>query len=94
MKQKFRKLTFVKVGNDMPPSMRFFDKGFLGIVDGTYSQLCGGDNINSYALYKIEDGVIVNRLAWYKEYQLTEEAEQDRDKAEDMIEDYTLTSGW
>ncbi len=90
MKQKFRKLTFVKVDDVMPPEMSHFDKGFVGIVNGTYSQLYGGDNINSYSIYKVEDGEIVNQIAWYYENQLTELNEGDREKAEDMIEVYNL----
>ena len=90
MKQKFIKLTFVKVDDEMPEMMSHFDKGFIGIVDGTYSQLYGGNDINSYGLYKVEDGKIVNRISWYYESQLTELEEQDRGKAEDMIEAYNL----
>ena len=90
MKQKFRKLTFVKVDDEMPEIMSHFDKGFIGIVDGTYSQLYGGDNIKSYGLYKVEGDKIVNRISWYYENQLTELKEQDKEKAEDMIEAYNL----
>lgn len=86
MKQKFRKLTFVKVDDEMPQSMSHFDKGFIGIVDGTYSQIYGGDKIDIYSLYKTEEGQVVNRISWYKEYQLTELKDQDREKAEEMIE--------
>ena len=90
MKQKFRKLTFVKVDEEMPETMSHFDKGFVGIVEGTYSQIFGGRNIGSYALYKVEGDKIVNRISWYYEHQLTELKEQDRCKAEDMIEVYNL----
>ena len=90
MKQKFRKLTFVKVDRKMPSMMAHFDAGFIGIVDGTYSQICGGNNIKSYCLYKVEGDKIVNRISWYNESQLTELEEQDRDKAETMIELYNL----
>jgi hypothetical protein len=90
MKQKFKKLTFVKVADEMPPMMSYFDKGFIGIVNGTYSQLYGGDNINSYCLYKVVDGKIINQISWYYEYQLTELQEQNRELAEEMIEKYNL----
>jgi hypothetical protein len=90
MKQKFRKLTFIKVDDEMPPTMWHFDKGFIGIVDATYSQLYGGDNVDSYALYKIKDGKIVNRISWYHERQLTALKEQDRELAEEMIEAYNF----
>ena len=90
MRQKFRKLTFVKVTETMPPEMRHFPKGFVGIVDGTYAQIYGGTNIDSYGLYVLENGCVVNRIAWYKENQLTAlpEEEQDRLRAEEMIEEY------
>ena len=90
MKQKFRKFTFVKVDCKMPPMMSHFDAGFIGIVDGTYSQIYGGDDIKSYCLYKVEGDKIVNRISWYYENQLTELEEQDREKAEAMIEAYNL----
>jgi hypothetical protein len=90
MKQKFKKLTFVKVADEMPPYMSHFDKGFIGIVDGTYSQIYTGNDIYSYALFKIENEKIVNRISWYNEELLTELPEQDRERAEEMIEAYHL----
>ncbi len=90
LKQKFRKLTFVKVADKMPSSMSHFDKGFEGIVEGTYSQLYGGDKIDKYCLFVIKDDKIVNRIAWYYESQLTALEEQDSLKAEVMIENYNL----
>ena len=90
MRQKFRKLTFVKVDSKMPPEMAHFDSGFVGIINGTYSQIYGGTNINSYSLYKIEGGKITNTISWYRENQLTELPEQDRKKAEEMIEAYNF----
>jgi len=90
MEQKFRKLTFVKVADEMPDMMAHFPAGFIGIVDGTYSQIYSGDDVKSYALYQIEDGKIINRVSWYKEHQLTELPSQDREKAEEMIEEYNL----
>ena len=68
--------------------MSHFDSGFDAIVDGTYSQEYGGTNIENYSLFKIENGVIVNCISWYKESQLTLLEIQDRDKAEEMIENY------
>ena len=91
MRQKFPKFSFVQVDKTMPSSMMNFESDFDAIVDGTYSQIYGGDNITSYALFKVEDGNIVNRLSWYDEDQLTLLPEQDRDKAEQMLEEYMLT---
>ncbi len=88
MKQKFRQLSFVKVCKKMPEDMKYFDKDFKAIVGGTYSQIYGGRDIDSYSLYQIKDGKIVDELSWYYENQLTLLPDQDRDKAEEMIEDY------
>lgn len=90
MKQKFRKFTFVKVSDDMPKNISHFDAGFIGIVNGTYSQIYGGKDVSSYSLYKVMSGKIVNCISWYKESQLAELPDQDREKAEQMIEDYNF----
>ncbi|HDY87994.1 MAG TPA: hypothetical protein ENH82_07775 [bacterium] len=90
MKQKFRKLSFVHICKDMPEEMQFFDSDFDAIVEGTYSQLYGGTNINSYSLYQIEDGDIVDNISWYYEKQLTLLPNQDRDKAEEMTEKFNF----
>jgi len=90
MKQKFRKLSFVHVTKDMPDYMGHFDSDFDAIVDGTYSQIYGGRGLGSYALYKIEEGKVVNRLSWYKESQLILLPVQDYEKAEGMVEIYNL----
>ncbi len=90
MKQKFRKLTFVMVTSKVSESMSHFDNGFKAIINASYSQLYGGDDIKSYSLYKVVDNEIVNSIAWYYENQLTELPEQDRYKAEEMIESYNL----
>ena len=74
----------------MPPSMAHFAAGFEGIVDGTYSQIHGGRDIDSYAVWVIADGKIVNRISWYREHQLTALPVQDREKAEQMVEDYNF----
>ena len=90
MKQKFRKLSFVRVCDEMPTGMKHFESGFDAIVDGTYSQICGGDDINSYSLYQLKNGEVVNCISWYRENQLTALEENDRDKAEELIEAYNL----
>ena len=90
MKQKFRKLSFVKVCDEMPQSMSHFDSGFDAVIEGTYSQIYGGKDIYNYSLFKIEDDKIVDSISWYEEEQLTLSESQDRDKAEDMIEEYMI----
>lgn len=88
MKQKFRRLTFVKVADEMPSYMSHFPAGFTGIVKGTYAQLCGGNDTGSYSLYKVDGDKITNSLSWYRENQLTKLEWQDAEKAERMIEEY------
>lgn len=90
MKQKFRKLTLVHVNRESPLSTYHLPSEFDAIVNGTYSQLYGGKNITSYSLYKLRNGKIVDYLAWFHENQLTELPNQDREKAEELIEEYNL----
>jgi hypothetical protein len=90
MRQKFRKLTFVKVAKKMPDHMSHFESDFIGIVDGTYSQIYGGRDIKSYSIYKVKGRKIVNHISWYDEELLTEMEKQDRFKAEEMIEEYNF----
>jgi len=90
IKQKFRKLTFVRVVETMPLQMAHFPKEFDAIVEGTYSQIYGGRNILEYSLFQIENGKVVDHKRWYWEDQLTELPEQDRKRAEKMIEEYRL----
>jgi len=90
MKQKYPSMTFVHVCKEMPESMRHFDCDFNGIVDRTYSQAYGGQDIDSYSIYKIRNGKVVDRISWYKENQLTPLEKQDRALAEKMVEDYNF----
>lgn len=90
MKQKFSQLSFVHVGDNMPPPMDHFDKNFDAIVDHTYSQAYGGVNIDDYSVYQLKDGKIVDRIAWYEENQLTLLPKQDRELAENLIEEYNM----
>jgi hypothetical protein len=83
VKQKFRKLSFIRVCNE-------FDCDFDAIVEGTYSQMYSGCDIQSYSIYKIEDGEIVDNCSWYDENELTLLPNQDRDKAKKMIKEYKL----
>ncbi len=90
MRQKFKMFSFVHVTKDLSWSMKHFDCDFDAIVGGTYSQIFGGTNINSYKLYQLKDGEIYQPIAWYYEDQLTLLSEQNREKAEQMIEDYNF----
>ncbi|MHC4616801.1 MAG: hypothetical protein ACYTEQ_03510 [Planctomycetota bacterium] len=88
MKQKFGKLSFVHVCKDLPPDMGHFLSDVDAIVDGTYSQKFGGRDIDSYSLFVIRAGKVVDNISWYEEDQLTLLPDQDRDRAEEMIEAY------
>lgn len=90
MKQKFRKLTFVRVTDQMPPMMAHFPCGFAGIVDGTHSQIYGGNKTDIYSLFMLRDGRVVDRISWYNEDQLTALPEQNALRAEELIEEYNL----
>jgi hypothetical protein len=90
VKQKFKKLSFVRVSDAMPGYMSHFESGFDAIVKGTSSQLFGDTDIDNYSLYKIVNGKIVDCISWYEEYQLTLIDDNNRDKAEEMIEAYNF----
>lgn len=90
LRQKFPRLSFVRVSKKMPRCMSHFPSGFLAIVEGTYSQLYGGRDIKKYSLYMIQKGKVTDEIAWYEEGQLTLANRQDKAKAEQMIEDYNF----
>jgi len=92
MKQKFKLLSFVQVASEMPVAMSHFDNNFVGIVAGSYSQLHGGENIGDYCLYKLHKNKIVDKIAWFQEDLLTLLEHQDRDTAEELVEEYNLES--
>ena len=74
----------------MPLGMRHFEFNFDAIVGGTYSQLYGGEDTDSYCIYQIENGKIINRISWYEEDQLTLLEKQDKELAKIMIEAYNF----
>ena len=52
--------------------MSHFDKDFDAIIDHTYGQKYWDDDTNSYCIIKLnENGVPINMIAWYEEWQLT-----------------------
>lgn len=89
MKQKFRMFSFVKVGDNLGRSMKLYPRDFHAIVAGTCSQLHGGADTDSYSLYRLDkQGKIVDSIAWYPEHALTLLGTQNRDRAEEMVEDW------
>jgi hypothetical protein len=80
--------SFVHVCKNMPEIMRSFPADFDAIIEGSYSQLCDNQNIKEYSLYQINNGIIVDLIAWYKECQLVLLNRQDRLMALEMVEQY------
>ena len=69
--QKFPRGCRIKVCDEMPHHMRHFICGFEAIVQYTYAQQYGGDNIDSYSLIRLDaEGKAIDSTAWYKENQL------------------------
>lgn len=70
--QKFKRGSRIKVDDKMPSWMSHFDCGFEGIVEYTYAQKFGGNNIDSYSLIVLDkNNNPINTGAWYHEDQLT-----------------------
>lgn len=88
MRQKFPAYSFVHICKDMPSWMKHFDSDFDGIVKGTYSQIFGKKDINSYEICKIEQGLVVECIAWYEESQLSLLEQQNYILAQEMCEDF------
>lgn len=54
----------------MPENMSHFTKGLPAIVEYTYSQRYGGNDIKSYSLLVRESDNNWNSICWYDEEQL------------------------
>ena len=67
MNQKFHTGDLVKIVDDLGPRMNHFQSGVEGIILGSYKDLYGGSNVDSYSLYIEGRG----NAAWYYENQLT-----------------------
>ena len=69
--QKYAPGEFVRIAADLRDSMRHFPKDCYGMIEGTYAQLCWGDNVDSYQIWvEYSDGIWYTS-AWYKTWQLT-----------------------
>jgi hypothetical protein len=89
VKQRFRTYQFVHVSKE--GGYHFSIHGdFDAIVHGSYADLFGGKDVDSYSLYKLSDGKIIDVLAWYDDWQLSLLPEQDQDKAAYLIENYNF----
>ena len=68
--------------------MSHFKSGFNAIVEYTYAQKYGGDDINSYSLIVLdENNSPINSISWYEEGQLTLISD-DVVKGKEIIENY------
>ena len=88
MSQKFKSYSFIHVIKDLPRYMAHFKSDFDGIVRGSYRQLHGNGNTDSYSIYVLENGKIVDTISWYGEYQLVLLPDQDRLKALEIVDKY------
>ena len=86
--QKFPRGSKVAVCKEMPSCVSHFESGFNAIVQYTYAQKYGGDDINSYSLIKLdENDNPINNISWYTENQLSLISD-DLVKGKDIIERY------
>lgn len=70
--QKFPRGSRVKVCDEMPPWMTHFPSGFEAIVEYSYAQKYGGDDVTDYSLIQLSnENQPINGIAWYKSDQLT-----------------------
>lgn len=87
--QKFPRGSFVRVAKEMPFSMAHFECNFVGVVEGSYLQICGHGGYGSAKEYQLimlnDDHDPVNAIAWYPEELLTL-VDDDTQKGRDIIE--------
>ena len=87
---KYARGSKVAVCKEMPASMSHFESGFNAIVEYTYAQKYGGDNVDSYSLIVLnEKDEPINSISWYYENQLTL-ISNDVSKGKEIIEKYEL----
>lgn len=84
-KQKYLRGHRVFITKDLPKFMSHFERGCEAIVDHSYSDQYGGDDVESFALLLLEP--YLYRVAWYKEDQLTL-VNSDRDAGERLLQKY------
>lgn len=89
MKQEFRRYQFVRVVKEAQGYKSNFGD-FDAIISGSYSDHYGGQSIDSYVVYQVENGKVVDLRSWYDDWQIKLLPDQDIDKAGDMIEAYNL----
>ena len=66
--QKFKRGNLVHIAKDLGQFMSHFENDFDAIILGSYSDLYGGSNTNSYSIMVKETG---NSISWYYESQMT-----------------------
>lgn len=86
MTEKLPLLTFVSIIDAANRKTRC--AGMEAIVEEVYSHVISGQDVHCYSLYVIEKGAIIATTDWYMEDQLIGLKNQDKDKAEKMIDQY------
>ena len=66
--QKFKRGNLVHIAKDLGECMSHFENDFDAIILGSYSDLYGGNDTNSYSIMVKETG---NSISWYYESQMT-----------------------
>ena len=87
-KQKFSKYQFIHICKNMPLHMSHFKSDFYGIIGYSYAEKYWGDDYKSYMIYQIENGKVVNGMAWYQESQISLLEKQNKKLAEKMIKEF------
>ena len=78
--QKFLPGTFVKIAEDLGPSMAHFTSGVYARVEYTYSHAYswgGSENVKDYSLLVRFKENKWSSVAWYHEHQLEEVTDKD-----------------
>ncbi len=86
--QKFFRGQRVKIADEMPRSMRHFEKGCEAIVVGSYTDQCmrTADSDHKFTLCLLDkNGKPFDRVSWYGEHQLTLLSD-DRRAGEDLLQ--------
>jgi hypothetical protein len=91
MKQKFKRGQKVYICKNLGENMSHFTKDCNAIINYTYSEIYGGNDIKSYSLLILDnEDKPINMCSWYEEWQLTLISDFDIDIGCEMLEEYNL----
>ena len=86
--QKFKRGSKVHICKDMPKNMSHFKSGFDAIVEYSYAQKYGTDDIKKYAVIELSEfGQPIGSNAWYHKDLLTL-LDNNIEVGKKIIEDY------